>query len=124
WRRAGGWAPGTADLAAGALFERIGQPGARLVMHLLEPQAPDSFAAWGFFNACFEQKEYLEPYVAERIARDMLAKQPQLGKEFSQRLKEDPAFAASPAARREFFLRRHSSWDSRLNLYPALRVDE
>ena len=43
---------------------------ARLVMHLLEPQAPDSFAAWGFFNACFEQKEYMEPYVAEQIARE------------------------------------------------------
>src|SRR5437667_98729 len=121
---AGGWARETHDIAAGALFVPIAQPAARLVMHLLEPQAPDSFAAWGFFNACFEQKEYLEPYVAERIARDMLAKQPQLGEEFSRRLKEDPAFAASPAARREFFLRRHSSWDSRLNLYPALRVDE
>ena len=121
---AGGWARETHDIAAGALFVPIAQPAARLVMHLLEPQAPDSFAAWGFFNACFEQKEYLEPYVAEQIARELLAKQPQLGEEFSRRLKEDPAFAASPAARREFFLRRHSSWDSRLNLYPALRVDE
>ena len=121
---AGGWARETHDIAAGALFVPIAQPAARLVMHLLEPQAPDSFAAWGFFNACFEQKEYLEPYVAEQIARDLLAKQPQLGEEFSRRLKEDPAFAASPAARREFFLRRHASWDSRLNLYPVLRVDE
>src|SRR5437016_156433 len=121
---AGGWTRETHDIAAGALFVPIAQPAARLVMHLLEPQAPDSFAAWGFFNACFEQKEYLEPYVAEQIARDLLAKQPQLGEEFSRRLKEDPAFAASPAARREFFLRRHSSWDARLNLYPVLRVDQ
>jgi len=94
------------------------------VMHLLEPQAPDSFAAWGFFNACFEQKEYLEPYVAEQIARTVLAQHPQLQDEFSRNLKEDPAFAASPAARLEFFLRRHPSWDSHLNLYPIVRVDE
>ena len=102
----------------------IAQARARLVMHLLEPQAPDSFAAWGFFNACFEQKEYLEPYVVEQIARTVLAQHPQLQDEFSRKLKEDPAFAASPAARLEFFLRRHPSWDSHVNLYPIFRVDE
>jgi hypothetical protein len=120
----GGWGRETHDIAAGALFVPIAQRAARLLMHLLEPQAPDSFAAWGFFNACFEQKEYVEPYVAEQIARSVLAKQPQLEEEFSRRLKADPAFAASPAARREFFLRRHASWDARLNLYPVFRVDE
>ena len=102
----------------------IAQARARLVMHLLEPQAPDSFAAWGFFNACFERKEYPEPYVAEEIARTVLAQHPQLQEEFSRKLKEDPAFAASPAARLEFFLRRHPSWDSHANLYPIFRVDE
>jgi hypothetical protein len=94
------------------------------VMHLLEPQAPDSFAAWGFFNACFEQKEYMEPYVAEQIARSVLAQNPGLKEEFERKLKDYPAFAASPQARLEFFLRRHSSWDSHLNLYPVFRVDE
>ncbi len=39
---------------------------------LFEPRAPDSFAAWGLFNACFEQKEHMEPYVAEQIAREMI----------------------------------------------------
>jgi len=120
----GNWGRETQDITAGALFVPIAQASARLVMHLLEPQAPDSFAAWGFFNACFEQKEYLEPYVAEQIARTVLAQHPQLQDEFSRNLKEDPAFAASPAARLEFFLRRHPSWDSHLNLYPIVRVDE
>jgi len=69
----GSWGRETQDITAGALFVPIAQASARLVMHLLEPQAPDSFAAWGFFNACFEQKEYLEPYVAEQIARTVLA---------------------------------------------------
>ena len=36
----------------------------------------------------------------------------------------DAAFAASSSARLDFFLRRHASWDTRLNLYPVLRVDE
>ncbi len=120
----GNWGRETQDIAAGALFVPIAQAGARLVMHLLEPQAPDSFAAWGFFNACFEHKESLEPYVAEQVARSVLAEHPQLQDEFSRKLKEDAAFAANPAARLEFFLRRHSTWDSHFNLYPILRVDE
>jgi zinc carboxypeptidase len=120
----GSWERETQDIAPGALFVPIAQPGARLLMHLLEPQAPDSYAAWGFFNACFEQKEYLEPYVAEQIARAMLADSPPLQAEFARQLQQDKAFAADPQARRNFFLRRHPSWDSHLNLYPVFRVDE
>ena len=120
----GAWGRETQDIAAGALFVPIAQALARLLMHLLEPQAPDSFAAWGLFNACFEHKEYLEPYVAEQIARTVLAQHPQLQDEFARKLEADPAFAANPAARREFFLRRHPSWDSHLSLYPIFRVDE
>jgi len=120
----GSWSRETHGIAAGALFVPIAQPTARLLMHLLEPQAPDSFAAWGFFNACFEQKEYSEPYVAEQMARSVLAAQPQLQAAFDRQLKEDPAFAADPMARLEFFLRHHSSWDRQLNLYPVFRVDE
>src|SRR5207237_6501463 len=40
---AGGWTRETHDIAAGALFVPIAPPAARLVMHLLEPQAPHSF---------------------------------------------------------------------------------
>src|ERR1700680_3747038 len=120
----GSWQREIQDIAAGSLFVPIAQAGARLVMHLLEPQAPDSYAAWGFFNACFEQKEYLEPYVADKIARTVLAESPPLQVEFERKLKDEAAFAANPRARRDFFLRRHSSWDSQLNLYPVFRVDE
>lgn len=102
----------------------VAQAKSRLIMALLEPQAPDSLAAWGFFNACFEQKEHMEPYVAEQIARQMLAAEPQLQEEFARKLADDPAFAVNPVARLEFFLRRHASWDARYNLYPVLRVAE
>jgi hypothetical protein len=121
---AGCWTRETHAIGDGALFVPIGQPLARLLMALLEPQAPDSLAAWGFFNACFEQKEHTEPYVAEQIAREMIDQNPQLQEEFTQRLAQDAAFAADPAARLDFFLGRHSSRDERYNLYPIFRVDE
>ena len=118
----GAWGEERADIPAGALFVPIAQPKSRLVMALLEPQAPDSIAAWGGFNNAFERKEYMEDYVAEEVAREML-KDPAVKAEFESRLQADPAFAANPAARLEFFARRHSSWDARYNLYPVLRVD-
>jgi murein tripeptide amidase MpaA len=120
---AGAWKPETRDVAAGALFVPIAQPKARLVMALLEPQAPDSLAAWGEFNNAFERKEYMEDYVAEDVARDMLARDAPLKAAFEQRLREDEAFASDPAARLEFFYRRHPSWDERYNLYPVLRTN-
>lgn len=117
----GGWKPETRELPSGSLFVPIGQRGARLLMTLLEPKSPDSYAAWGYFNGHFERVEYLEGYVAEQVAAEMLAADPALAAEFARRLDTDPAFAADPSARLDFFYRRHPSWDERWNLYPVYR---
>jgi Zinc carboxypeptidase len=113
----GQWQPETRDIPAGALFVPIAQPNARVLVALLEPQAPDSFATWGFFNTAFEQKEYLE-----EVARAILAKDPKAAAAFNRKLAEDPEFAASPQARFDFFYRLSPAWDERLNLYPVYRV--
>ena len=118
----GTWKPEAQDVGIGALFVPIAQPKSRLVMALLEPQAPDSLLGWGEFNNAFEQKEYMEAYVAEEVARDMLAKDPALKVEFERKVKADPAFAKDPQARLDFFHRRHASYDQRLRLYPVLRT--
>ena len=118
----GAWRTRAHTLTAGSLYVPLAQPLSRLIVALLEPQAPDSFVAWGFFNACFEQKEQLEPYVAEQIAHKMLNENAELAAEFQRKLQADASFAADPVARLEFFLRRHSSWDQRHNLYPVYRV--
>lgn len=119
----GAWKTDTATLGAGALFVPIAQAKARLVMAILEPQAPDSLVAWGEFNNSFERKEYMEGYVAEEQARLMLAKDPALKAEFEKKLKDDPAFAKNPMERLNFFERRHPAWDTRYNRYPVLRTD-
>ncbi|MEY2920920.1 MAG: hypothetical protein RL261_2225 [Pseudomonadota bacterium] len=117
----GAWHDEKRDIGAGALFVPIAQPKARLVMTLLEPQAPDSFVSWGLFSTAFERKEYMENYVTEAVARQMLSQDAALKQEFERRLREDAAFAGSPAARLEFFYRRHPSWDERYGLYPVYR---
>jgi hypothetical protein len=120
----GSWSDEARDVPAGSLFVPIAQPLATLAMHLLEPDAPDALATWGRFATAFEAKEYMEPYVAEQVAREQLAASPALREAFAARLRDDAAFAASPAARLSFFHRRHPSWDERYNLYPVLRVDQ
>jgi hypothetical protein len=64
----------------------------------------------------------MEPYVAEQVAKEMLATRPDVAQAFRERLASDPAFAKDPDARLDFFYRRHPSWDERVNLYPVFRI--
>ncbi|HKS27720.1 MAG TPA: M14 family metallopeptidase [Pyrinomonadaceae bacterium] len=108
--------------AAGSVLVSLAQPNSRVALHLLEPDAPDSLASWGFFNGIFELKEYAEDYKLEKLARQMLEKDPNLRREFEERLKRDEKFAASPDARLRFFYERSPYWDRQLNLYPVARI--
>ena len=95
---------------------------AKLAINLLEPEAPDSLVAWGFFNAIFEQKEYGESYVLEKLAREMMSEEPALRSEFLLKLESDPKFASSPSSRLQFFYERSAYWDPHMNLYPVGRI--
>jgi len=118
----GAWSRQTRDIPAGSLFVPVGQPGAELLLQLLEPQAPDSFVAWGFLNPVFEQKEYMESYVAEEIGETMLKNEPAVLAEFEKAL-ADPAFAGDPKRRLDFFYRRSPYWDAAKDVVPILRLD-
>ena len=118
----GAWKAEPRAVLAGSLYVPVNQPKARLVVAMLEPQAPDSLLAWGFFNNAYERKEYMEEYVAEDVAREQMAADPALAAEFKRRVETDPAFAKNPHARLDFFYQRHSSWDERYNLYPVYRT--
>lgn len=107
---------------AGSIVVPLAQPAARLIMHLLEPAAPDSLVRWGCFNAIFEQKEDGEEYVLEALARRMMDADPKLKAEFEDLLIKDKNFAADPRARLRFFYQRSPYWDAQLNVYPVARV--
>jgi hypothetical protein len=118
----GAWKREPQPLPAGTLYVPVAQPGVDLLAHLLEPLGPDSLVAWGYFNAHFEQKEYIEDYVLEPYARQLLAQDAAVKAAWQERLK-DPAFTADPRARLRFFYERHPTYDARFNLYPVFRVD-
>ncbi|HEX8370465.1 MAG TPA: M14 family metallopeptidase [Pyrinomonadaceae bacterium] len=111
----------TREFPPNSVVVPLNQETANVVIHLLEPQSGDSFAAWGFFNAIFEQKEYFSDYIMEDVARDMLAKDAGLRKEFEERLK-DENFRKSAGARLRFFYERSPYFDKRVGLYPVGRI--
>jgi hypothetical protein len=112
----------TRTFPAGSVVIPMAQEAANVAIHLLEPNGPDSFVAWGFFNAVFEQKEYGEGYVIEKLAREMLAKDPNLQKEFDERLK-DPNFAKNPRTRLNFFYERSPYYlNQKVGIYPVGRI--
>lgn len=108
-------------LLPGTVVAGCDGPDTRLLLQLLEPAAPDSFAHWGFLNAFFEQKEYFETYSMEPIAAQMMREQPGLRAQFEEALK-DPKFASNPYARLAWFYERSPYADKRLNKYPIVRL--
>jgi Zinc carboxypeptidase len=113
----------TVEFPAGSFVVPLNQRLAKVAIHWLEPEAPDSALRWGFFDAIFEQKESGEAYVLEKLARERLREDPALGAEFERRVREDPQFAGSPKARLAFFYDR-SPWGAanRVGQYPVGRL--
>ncbi len=96
----------------------VNQKRGKVAIHFLEPAAPDSAMFWGFFNAIFEQKEYSESYVMEDIARKLLDENPDIKKQFEEKLKE-PEFASNARARMRFLYEKSPYYDSRIGVYPV-----
>jgi len=113
----------TVTVPEGTYVIKTNQRTIRLIVNLLEPKASDSFLQWGFFNSIFERKEYFESYVMEKIARQMMDKDPELKKEFEKRLATDDSFRNNPRQRLDFFYSRSPYMDNHLNVYPVLRIE-
>ncbi len=112
------------DFLEGSVLVRLNQRNNRVILGLLEPQSTDSFVAWGFFNAIFEQKEDAEAYILEDLAEKMLKENPELKTEFEEKIKTDSKFASDPLARLRFFYVRSLFWDSRKDAYPIVRITD
>jgi hypothetical protein len=113
----------TMTFPAGSAVVELNQRQSKVAIEWLEPAAPDSALRWGFFDSIFEQREYGEGYVLEKLAREEMAKDPALKAEFEHRVQTDARFAASPSARLEFFYDR-SPWGlaNHVGEYPVGRL--
>ncbi len=119
WSAARRAVPAPADLPGRLAVDRHRQPLGVLAIDLLQPQSPDSFWSWGFFNSTPVAAEEPEEYVMEPMARKMLAEDPALKAAFDKRLREDKAFAADPQARLQWFYQRTPFYDVNAFVYPV-----
>lgn len=109
-------------LPKGTYIVSTNQRALRVIVNLLEPDAPDSFVHWGFFNAFFERKEYAEAYVMEPYAKVMLENDLSIKTEFFKKLDADEKFRNNPLERLDFFYRNSPFFDQGENVYPIMRL--
>lgn len=108
-------------MPAGSARVPADQPLRLLAAALLEAESSDSFLSWGFFPEILSRTEYMESYVIEPMAQQMLAADPALKAAYEKRLAEDAAFAKDPNARLGWFYERSPYQDARYLLYPVGR---
>ncbi|MBE0359323.1 MULTISPECIES: M14 family metallopeptidase [Pseudoalteromonas] len=96
------------------------QKAGELAVHLLHPEAPDSFFAWGEFNTIFQRTEYMENYALIPYARKMLKDNPTLALAFDKRINDDKAFSLDPDARLNWLYEHSPFYDQAYLKYPIL----
>ena len=106
---------------AGDYWIDLNQKQNRYIVETLEPQAPDSYFAWNFFDGILQRKEYFSPYVFEDTAIKILESNPNIKAELEARKATDEAFANSAYAQL-FFIYERSEWSEKtFNRYPIGR---
>lgn len=98
------------------------QPAARFIIEALEPQAPDSYFAWNFFDGILGQKEGFSPYVFEDIAADFLKENPKVRGQLERKKASDVEFAQSQWAQLYFVYKQTPHYEPTHQLYPVARV--
>jgi len=109
---------------AGSYIFNINQKSGRILALLLEPESTVSFVSWGYFNRIFEQKEYSEMYVMEKIARKMIEDDPELMTQFNEEKQKRAVFYENPWNVLNWFYQRSPWYDEQLNVYPVGRIFE
>jgi len=92
----------------------------KLAVHLLQPEAIDSFFKWGEFNTIFQRTEYVENYALVPFANEMLENNPALAKEFKQKLAIDNDFKNNEKARLNWLYQQTPFYDKSYLKYPIL----
>jgi hypothetical protein len=96
-------------------------PAKRYLVEALEPQATDSFFAWGFFDSVLQQKEHYSDYVFEDLAAEFLTKSPAVRQQLDAAKATDPALAASGPAQLEWVYQHSPYAEAGYRRYPVLR---
>ena len=99
------------------------QSAIRYLLETLEPQAPDSFFNWNFFDTVLQQKEGFSPYVWEDKAKALLDNDPELKSLFETKKYIDTTFANNWYAQLDWIFQKSEYYEEAHLQYPVYRVN-
>lgn len=98
------------------------QEGIRYILETLEPEAPDSFFNWNFFDTVLQQKEGFSPYVWEDQALEFLNANPDIKSAFEAKKAAEPSFAQNWYAQLDWIHKQSPNYEKAHLRYPVIRV--
>jgi len=107
------------EFKPGDAFISTRQKNKRFIMSVLDPESPDSYFAWNFFDSYVQQKEYFSPYVFEDKAKDILKSNPGLKTRLEKRKSEDEDFAKSSWEQLYFIYQNSEFYEPTHNFLPV-----
>ena len=99
------------------------QPAVRYLLETLEPQAPDSFFNWNFFDTILQQKEGFSPYVWEDKAEALLQNNPKLKQQFEAKKQSDSSFSNNWYAQLDWLFKQSNNYEKAHMQYPIYRIN-
>lgn len=116
--------PTTQDITfrKGDVYVPTNQNAFRYLLETLEPQAPDSFFNWNFFDTILQQKEGFSPYAWEDMAEELLLKNAELKMEFEAKKIAEPDFTNNWYAQLDWLHKHSSSYELAHMQYPVYRM--
>lgn len=108
----------------GDFIIKTNQPSIRYIIETLEPQAPDSFFNWNFFDTILQQKEGFSPYVWEDKALELLNSNEALKTEFETKKQTDDTFSENWYAQLDWIHKRSENYEKAHLLYPVYRINK
>ncbi|MFH4965003.1 M14 family metallopeptidase [Gaetbulibacter sp. M235] len=107
----------------GDYIVRTNQPAVRYLLETLEPQGPDSFFNWNFFDTILQQKEGFSPYVWEDFALELLNNNPELKKAFEIKKNTDESFSKNWYAQLNWLHQQSENYEKAHMQYPVYRLN-
>lgn len=92
------------------------------IVQTLEPQGPDSWFAWNYFDGILMQKEHFSPYVFEDLAAEFLKENPEVRSALEEKKATDPEFAKNAYAQLNFVYEKSPHYEPTFMRYPVGRM--
>lgn len=106
----------------GDLIAKLTPQNMRYLIETLEPEAPDSFFNWNFFDSILQQKEHFSSYVFEDKALEILNNNPTIKKKFELKKESDSTFTKNGYLQLDWIHKHSEHYETSHLQYPIYRI--